>query len=205
MGWTRIAGFEDARSMIVVFIGPPGAGKGTQSRRLVEYLRVPHLSTGDMLRKAKAEKDPVGALAAGFMDRGQLVPDAIVMEVVGHRLEHPECQNGCLFDGFPRTLGQAASLDEYLRTHNRRISVVLELAAAEEELIARMKRRALTENRVDDTPETIHERMIVYERQTSPLLKYYRERGLLESVNAMRSPDEVFQDIQSRIEARRGS
>jgi adenylate kinase len=205
MGWTRIAGFEDARSMIVVFIGPPGAGKGTQSRRLVEYLRVPHLSTGDMLRKAKAEKDPVGLLAAGFMDRGQLVPDAIVMEVVGHRLEHPECQNGCLFDGFPRTLGQAASLDEYLRTHHRKISAVIELRAEEEELIARMKRRALTENRVDDTPETIHERMLVYERQTSPLLKYYRERGLLESINAMRSPDEVFQDIQSRIEVRRES
>lgn len=189
--------------MIVVFIGPPGAGKGTQSRRLVEFLKVPHLSTGEMLRKAIADKDPVGDLAARFMDRGQLVPDPMVMEIVGHRLDHPECRPGCLFDGFPRTLIQAASLDEFLQARGRKIDVVIELHAEEEELIARMKRRAQTEGRADDTPETIHERMQVYERQTSPLLNYYRKQGLLDSVNAVQAPDLVFDEIRKCIEARR--
>lgn len=188
--------------MLIVFIGPPGAGKGTQSRRLLEYLQIPHLSTGELLRAAK-QTSPLGRLAAQYMDRGQLVPDPIVLSLVGEELDKPEFSRGCMFDGFPRTIQQAKSLDDSLRQRGTPLSMVIELKADENEIVSRMLRRAAMEKRADDTPETIGRRMEVYHRQTEPLLDYYRKQNLLTSIDAMGSPDEVFNMIQGAVDKKK--
>lgn len=190
--------------MLIVFIGPPGAGKGTQSRRLLEYLQIPHLSTGELLRAAK-QSSPLGRLAAQYMDRGQLVPDPIVLSLVGEELDKPAFARGCLFDGFPRTIQQAKSLDDTLHQRNTPLSMVIELKADENELVSRMLRRAAMEKRTDDTPETIARRMEVYHRQTEPLLDYYRKQGLLTSIDAMGTPDEVFNLIKEAVDKKKAS
>jgi adenylate kinase len=182
--------------MLLVFIGPPGAGKGTQCKRLTEHLGVPHLSTGDLLRKAKEQNTPLGNMADGYMKAGKLVPDPLVMSIVGQRLDQPDCARGCLFDGFPRTVGQAESLDASLAERGTPLDLVIELKVDEQALIDRMVQRAKIEHRPDDTPETIASRMQVYRSQTMPLLAYYAQRGLLESVPGSGTPDEVFARIK---------
>ncbi len=190
--------------MLIVFIGPPGAGKGTQSRRLLDYLQIPHLSTGELLRAAKLNS-PLGRLAAQYMDRGQLVPDPIVLSMVGEELDKPAFARGCMFDGFPRTIQQAKSLDESLRQRGTPLSIVIELKADEAELVSRMLRRAAAEKRPDDTPETIGRRMEVYHRQTEPLLEYYRKQGLLTSIDAMGSADDVFELIRIAVDQKKSN
>ena len=189
--------------MLIVFIGPPGAGKGTQSKRLLEYLNIPHLSTGELLRSAKQQNTPLGKLAAQYMDHGRLVPDPIVLRMVGEKLNEPGFCGGCMFDGFLRTIHQAKSLDESLEQRGTPLDLVIELHADREELILRMLRRAKAENRVDDNPETIKQRMEVYDRQTSPLLDYYRQQGKLVSVDAFGTPDEVFERIRQHVDVKR--
>ena len=188
--------------MFLVFIGPPGAGKGTQSKRLLEYLRIPHFSTGEMLRAAKHQDSDLGRLAAQYMDGGSLVPDDVVMGMVLERLKEPDYAGGCLFDGFPRTLQQARALDAALRARGTPLDAVIELKGDEKELISRMHKRAVAEQRVDDNPAVIAQRMGVYIRQTSPLLGYYEKQGLLHSVDAMGSPDEVFSQIKNGLDAK---
>lgn len=189
--------------MFLVFIGPPGAGKGTQSKRLLEYLRIPHFSTGEMLRAAKHQDSDLGRLAAQYMDGGSLVPDDVVMGMVLERLKEPDYAGGCLFDGFPRTLQQARALDAALRARGTPLDAVIELKGDEKELISRMHKRAVAEQRVDDNPAVIAQRMDVYIRQTSPLLGYYEKQGLLHSVDAMGSPDEVFSQIKNGLDAKK--
>ncbi|MEX2174854.1 MAG: adenylate kinase [Pirellulaceae bacterium] len=191
--------------MLIVFIGPPGAGKGTQSKRLLAYLGIPHLSTGELLREAKSHNTSLGRLAAQYMDHGSLVPDPLVLQMVGDRLNRPEYTRGCMFDGFPRTLQQARSLDESLAQRGTPLSLALELRADENELIGRMLKRATDEKRVDDNPQTIMQRMDVYKKQTAPLLEYYQKRGLLVAIDAMGSPDEVFERIRRAVELRRST
>lgn len=186
--------------MLLVFIGPPGAGKGTQCKRLLDYLRVPHLSTGELLRRAFEQQSPLGIMADSYMKNGRLVPDPLVMSIVGERLDSPDCRTGCLFDGFPRTIGQAESLDIYLRDRGTPLDVVLELKVDEAVLIERMIQRAKIEARPDDTPETIANRMQVYKTSTMPLLNYYSQRGLLESVDGLGTTDEVFARIKAIID-----
>jgi adenylate kinase len=188
--------------MLIVFIGPPGAGKGTQCKRLIDYLQVPHLSTGDLLRRAKEENTPLGVMADSYMKNGRLVPDPLVMSIVGERLDQPDCRNGCLFDGFPRTTGQAEALDVYLKDRGTPLDVVLELKVDEKLLIERMLQRAKIEARPDDTPETIANRMLVYKTQTLPLLNYYTRQGLLASIDGVGSQDEVFARIKSVVDAK---
>ncbi len=178
--------------MRIVFIGPPGSGKGTQAKCLVERLSIVHLSTGDMLRRARADGTDLGNKAAEYMDRGQLVPDELVVEIVAERIAQPDCQAGCLFDGFPRTIAQAETLDAKLAEAGTPLDMVLELQADADELARRMLERAKIEGRADDTPETIAQRMEVYREQTSPLLDYYRQRGKLVTIDGMGTPDEVF-------------
>jgi adenylate kinase len=185
--------------MLIVLIGPPGSGKGTQAKRLVDYLQIPHLSTGELLREAIANDTSLGRLAAQYMDHGRLVPDPLVLAMVGEKLQEAQFSRGCLFDGFPRTLQQARALEESLHQRGTPLDMALELRADENELIARMLRRAAAERRADDNPETIAHRMEVFRQQTTPLLDYYRFRELLVTVDAMGTPDEVFDRIKEAI------
>lgn len=191
--------------MLIVFIGPPGAGKGTQSKRLIDYLRIPHLSTGELLREARASGSSLGQLAAQYMDQGRLVPDPLVLAMVGEKLQEPQFTKGCLFDGFPRTLQQARTFDESLKQRGTPLSMALELRADENELTARMLRRASAERRIDDNPQTITHRMEVYRQQTAPLIDYYRFRAILAVIDAMGSPDEVFDRITAAVNKRRAT
>jgi adenylate kinase len=190
-------------AMLIVFIGPPGAGKGTQSKRLLSYLGIPHLSTGELLREEKSQNTSLGRLASQYMDYGRLVPDPLVLEMVGNRLNHPTYAKGCMFDGFPRTIQQAKSLDDSLLQRGTPLTMALELRADENELIGRMLKRAAAEKRVDDNPQTIAQRMDVYKKQTAPLLDYYAQQGLLVTIDAMGSQDDVFSRITSAVDARR--
>lgn len=182
--------------MRIVFIGAPGAGKGTQASLLAQWLKVPHLSTGEILREAVARRTPVGRVAAGYLERGQLVPDLVVVDIVGERLAEVDCEKGCLFDGFPRTLAQARALDELLEQNNTPLHLALELRVRESILVARL----LSRGREDDVEETIRQRLVAYELQTVPILEYYNNRGLLRSVDGEGSVDEVFQRIRGAVD-----
>lgn len=185
--------------MLIVFIGPPGAGKGTQAKRLLSHLNIPHLSTGDLLREAKAANTSLGRLAAQYMDQGRLVPDPLVLAMVSESLARPEFAPGCLFDGFPRTLAQARALDDALVKRQTPLDIALELRADENELVARILKRAAAERRPDDNPTTIAHRLEVYRQQTAPLLDYYRFRGILTVIDGMGPADEVTSRLKSAL------
>ena len=178
--------------MRIIFVGPPGVGKGTQSKRLLQFLKIPHLSTGDMLRQAFADQTEIGILSQQYMASGKLVPDPIILQLMGHRLDQSDCQQGCLFDGFPRTLGQASALDAFLRERGMPLDGVLELKVDAEQIVKRLAGRG----REDDHPDIIRQRLEGYLRLTQPLVEYYKERGLLYTVDGMGTPDEVFERIK---------
>ncbi len=182
--------------MRIIFVGPPGAGKGTQAERLVGHLQIAHLSTGEMLRQAVERGTPEGLSAKAYMDRGDLVPDGVILAMVGRRLDEPDCAAGCLFDGFPRTLAQAEALGPLLAARGTPLSGVLELDVDEAELVRRLGLRG----RADDRPEVIQQRLDGYRRQTAPLLNYYRQQGLLHSIDGSGSPDEIFARVRSVVE-----
>jgi adenylate kinase len=175
--------------MRMVFIGPPGAGKGTQAERLVKKYRMAHLSTGDMLRAARDAKTPVGIEAEKFMSAGALVPDEIIISIIAERLDRPDCRSGYLLDGFPRTIAQAEALDRMLAEKKTPLDVVLELQVPEEELFRRLAGRG----RADDNPDVIRQRLVAYRNQTAPLLQYYGSAGLLKSIDGLGTVDEIFQ------------
>ncbi|HET6881271.1 MAG TPA: adenylate kinase [Pirellulales bacterium] len=182
--------------MRLIFIGPPGAGKGTQSQRLLEYLGIPHLSTGDMLREAVREQTEAGRLAAPYMDAGQLVPDDVIIKLVDERLHEGDCDQGALFDGFPRTLAQGRGLDKMLERVGLPLDVVIELDVDDAEVIRRLAGRG----RNDDKPAVIAERLKGYWNTTRPLLKYYQDRGLLHVIDGRGTPEEVFDRVRTVVD-----
>ncbi|MGE0610086.1 MAG: adenylate kinase [Pirellulales bacterium] len=190
--------------MRIIFIGPPGSGKGTQSVRLAQYLGVPHLSTGDMLRELHRQDHGQfrESEAARLMNAGRLVPDPFIIRMVAERLAMPDCERGFLLDGFPRTLPQAEELNVSLDLLETPINVVLELQADESELTRRLVGRAQQDGRVDDQPHVVQQRLAVYRRQTQPLVEYYHRLGLLVSIDALGSPDDVFGRIRAVVDPR---
>jgi adenylate kinase len=182
--------------MRLILIGPPGAGKGTQCQRLAGMLQVPHLSTGEMLRSAVREGTPAGRQAASYMEQGQLVPDALIVGMVSQRLQSPDCRDGCLLDGFPRTLAQAATLDDLLERRAMSLDGVIELAVPRDELVRRM----LARKREDDDPEIFSRRIVSFEEQTAPLLDYYARQGKLASIDGLGSADEIFGRVRLAVE-----
>lgn len=186
--------------MRIIFLGPPGVGKGTQSQKLVQFLNIPHISTGEMLREAIRNKTELGLKVASQMEGGRLAADEIVVQLVRQRLAQSDCRSGYLLDGFPRTLPQAASLDLGLAVDDQAIDAVLNLTVDQEELLSRLMARAQKEDRGDDNEETIRNRMKVYDDMTSPLIAYYEEQRVLYRIDGIGSIDEVFYRITSVLE-----
>lgn len=190
--------------MIAIFLGAPGAGKGTQSSRLAARLGVPQISTGDMLRQAVAEGTPLGLKAKKIMEAGELLPDAVVVDVIRDRISRPDCAGGFFLDGFPRTTGQAEALDRMLGDAGLAVDAVVNLEVDEGRLIERMAGRAKNEGRADDNPETIRERLRVYREKTAPLVSWYRDRGRLVTVDGLGEIGEVSRRIEEALGARLG-
>jgi adenylate kinase len=185
----------------LLLLGPPGAGKGTQALVLRQRLRVPQVSTGEMLRAAVAAGSPIGMRARRYMERGELVPDEVVIRVAAERLRQPDVRGGFILDGFPRTAAQAQALDRLLESMQMALERVVSLEVDEESLVERLLRRARLEGRSDDTPETIRRRMRVYGEETRPLIDYYRGRSILKEVDGVGSVEEVAQRIEEAVAA----
>jgi len=184
----------------IVILGPPGAGKGTQAARISEEASIPHVATGDMYRAAVAAGSELGDRVQSYMDAGELVPDELTIQVVRDRLQGADTLNGFVLDGFPRNLAQAEALDDILAEQDRDLSVVLHFQLPEEVAEERLLHRALESGRADDTPEIIHHRMETM-RIPADLIAYYRGKGNLVGIHADRTIDEVFDEVQSVLEA----
>ena len=183
--------------MNIILFGAPGAGKGTQAKRLVEARGLVQLSTGDMLRAAIDAGTELGLRAKEIMDRGDLVSDEIILGMIAERMDSPDCANGVILDGFPRTVAQAEGLDAMLEERGLALKHVIEISVDEDALFARIENRAAETggSRADDNAETLRKRLAVYHENTAPLLPYYDGKGLLKTVDGMVSIDEVGQAI----------
>ena len=212
--------------MNILFMGPPGAGKGTQAEKIVNKYKLPHISTGDMFRAAIANQTELGMTAKRYMDEGGLVPDDVTIGIVRERLSEADCQNGFLLDGFPRTVEQAKALDEIMANLSKKIEHVINIDVALDALTARLTGRRICKDcgatyhvifnpstqanvcdkcagelyqRKDDHAETVESRLSVYTNQTKPLLNYYQEKGNLINVNGLNEIDVVFADIEKAL------
>lgn len=186
----------------LILFGPPGSGKGTQSEKIVQKFGLIHLSTGNLLRQEIAEKTALGTAAKSFMDKGQLVPDEVVIGMIDSCIEHHPEAKGFLFDGFPRTVAQAEALDKLLDYKKTSISKVIALEVDEEELVKRLIKRGETSGRSDDTNESvIRKRFSVYKNETEPVAEHYKRQGKFESVKGVGSIDQIFESLSNCIEA----
>ena len=209
--------------MKMVLLGPPGAGKGTQAKSISNRYSIPHISTGDIFRKNISENTPLGIEAKKYMDNGQLVPDEVTINMVKERLQEEDCKNGYLLDGFPRTVSQAESLQEFLQSRGEALDTSLLIEVPRDFILERMTGRRVCPScgasyhvkfnpakdgkcelcgsdviqRKDDTEETVKERLDVYERQTQPLIDFYKDKNLLSVVEGTKAINEVFESICS--------
>lgn len=186
--------------MRLILLGPPGAGKGTQAKILIEAYGIPQLSTGDILRSAIQNKTPMGLAAKEVMDRGDLVSNDIVNGIVSDRLDAEDCKGGFILDGFPRTIVQAEALDKMLDAKGMNLDAVIELTADADTLVSRVIHRAKESNRPDDNPDVIRKRLDVYKNDTAPLVDYYRKHGLVTTVDGMAPVEVVTAAIKAAIE-----
>lgn len=186
----------------LLLIGPPGAGKGTQAALLSEHFGIPAISTGDIFRYNVKNQTPLGVEAKGFMDRGEYVPDTLTNALVRDRLSHEDAIKGFLLDGYPRTIDQVHELDSILSDGGKRLDVVVQLTADNEELVRRLAHRAQVEGRADDTPEVIRRRLEVYDSQTAPLIDVYAARGLVAMIDGLGEIADVTARIIEALEAR---
>jgi len=185
----------------LILFGPPGSGKGTQSEKLVEKYGLVHLSTGNLLREEISNRTPLGMEAKNFMDKGQLVPDEVVIGMIDNSLDHHKEALGFLFDGFPRTVAQAQALDRLLELKGTEIALVLALEVSEEELVKRLLNRGKTSGRTDDTNEpVIRKRFAVYINETEPVASHYKKEKKFHSVKGEGSVDEIFNSICTVID-----
>lgn len=180
----------------LILLGAPGAGKGTQAQSLAQDLQIPHISTGDILREARKQQTPLGLEAQSYMERGELVPDQLVIEMVRERLTQADTVNGWMLDGFPRNLTQAGFLESLLQDLDQRYDRVIYFEIPDEVLVERL----LSRGRQDDTEEVIRRRLQIYHEQTTPLIHYYRDHQKLSAVNGNQSIETVTQDIKTQLE-----
>lgn len=212
---------------VVVLLGPPGAGKGTQAKLLVEALGIPHVSSGDLFRDHLSRETELGQLAKSYMDRGDLVPDDVTVRMVIDRIDRPDCNEGVILDGFPRTLSQAVALDEALDERGQSVAIVPFIEISDEEVMRRLTSRRVCRDcgavynlafnqpgeegvcdecggelyqREDDNPETVRNRLYTYYKETSPLIGYYFAEDLLVKVDGVQSVEEVQADLLEAIE-----
>ncbi|MBI2233638.1 MAG: adenylate kinase [Micavibrio aeruginosavorus] len=197
--------------MNMILLGPPGAGKGTQAKRLEEKFGLKQLSTGDMLRAEMAAGTDLGKKVKAIVDSGALVTDDIMIQMISARIDQPDCRNGVIFDGFPRTVAQAEALDAMLAEKGRPLSAVIELKVDEEVLVSRLNTRIAETKargepvRADDNEETLRKRLHVFREQTAPIIPYYAGRGMLQSVDGMAGIDDVARAIESILERARAA
>lgn len=209
-------------AFFIVLLGPPGAGKGTQAKLISQEMKLPHVSTGDLFRENLKQGTELGKLAKGYIDRGELVPDEVTLGMVYQRLSQPDCANGALMDGFPRTLAQADAFDSLLAKMGSQVNAVPYIHVSEQELVERLSGRltcqagghvfhkkynppedpercdfdgSLLYQRDDDLPETVKNRISVFFQQTSPLIEYYRKQGKLIEINGMQTVDQVSVEV----------
>jgi adenylate kinase len=180
----------------LLFLGPPGAGKGTQAKVLADRCEIPHISTGDILREAKAKGTPLGQEAQGYMERGELVPDRLILDLIRDRLQQVDAQKGWILDGFPRNPSQASFLDQLLQEIGQRYDGVVNLEVPDEVVVSRM----LARGRSDDNEETIRHRLEVYRQQTAPLIDFYSDRNSLIGIDGDRPVEEITESLQQLIQ-----
>lgn len=212
--------------MNIILLGPPGAGKGTQAKKIAENYSLPHISTGDILRENIINNTTLGIKARSYMSRGELVPDELLITIIRDRLSRPDCAGGFLLDGYPRTIPQADALQMILTESNRKLDVVLNMEVDDEDLIERLSGRRMCAcgasyhvifnppqkdeicdvckgklyQRDDDKPEAIKNRLMVYKKQTQPLIDYYDEKGLLRTIDGGKDIQQIFEDIKKVLE-----
>ena len=208
--------------MKLIFLGPPGAGKGTQAERISKLYGIAHISTGDMLRSQMREGTPLGAEAKGYIERGELVPDALIIAMVAERIKEADCENGFLFDGFPRTVAQAEALNDISD-----IDMVIDIAVPAERILERIGGRRMCSGcgagyhtstyhkdtcekcgsplyiRDDDKPETVTNRLAVYQEKTAPLIDYYQKKGILSTADCRGTIEENYRAVKAALEAKK--